>query len=414
MQVAVVGAGVVGVCTAYFLAEAGHEVVVIERRNNVAEEASFGDAGVLAYDGALPPALPGMPRVLLSHLTKPASPVFFNRLLDPAMWRWIRRWRGECEESRYRHNHERTLRLTSYSRELMQLMRERHQLDYEQNAGCLHLLRSEREVQLMQPVLGFLNEHGIAHRLLDTEMARKIEPALDADASLAGGLYFPQDESGNCPLFARQIRQQLQAMGVALHFGSEVQAIRQRDRGISLHIGEQEFAADAVVLASGADSARLLTPLGVELPFQRIRSVALTAAIRNFESAPEAALLDHAYQVAITRMDQRVRVAGTLELGTRTGAARPAALSTLFKVAGDWFPNACNYHNAAVWSGTSLMLPDGPPVVGATTASNVFVNLGHGAQGWTMAAGAGKLLADLVSNRDTDIDPEGLTAARYS
>lgn len=414
MQAAVVGAGVIGVCTAYFLAAAGHEVVVIERRNNVAEEASFGDAGILAYDGALPSALPGMPRALLSHLTKPASPVFFNRVLDPAMWRWVRRWRGECEENRYRCNHERTLRLSAYSRELMHLLRERHQLDYEQNAGSLHLLRTEREMQLLQPVLHFLHEHGIAHRLLDAEMAYKIEPALDTNTPLAGALYFPQDESGNCPLFARQIRQQLQAMGVAFHFGSEVHTIRQRDRGVSLHIGEQEFMADAVVLANGADSARLLAPLGIELPFQRVRSVALTAAIRNFESAPDAALLDQAYQVAITRMDQRVRVAGTLELGTRTGAARPAALGTLFKVADDWFPNACNYHNAAVWSGTSLMLPDGPPVIGATAARNVFVNLGHGSQGWTMAAGAGKLLADLVSNGDTDLDLEGLTPARYS
>jgi D-amino-acid dehydrogenase len=414
MQVAVVGAGVVGVCTAYFLAEAGHEVVVIERRNNVAEEASFGDAGILAYDGALPPGLPGMPRALLSHLSKPASPIFFNRLLDPAMWRWIRRWRGECEESRYRQNHERTLRLAAYSRELMQLLRERHQLDYEQNAGCLHLLRSEREMQLMQPVLQFLNEHGIAHRLVDSEMASRIEPALNTDTPLAGGLYFPQDESGNCPLFARQIRQQLQAAGVEFIFGSEVQAIRQRDRGVSLHIDEQEFAADAVVLASGADSARLLAPLGIGLPFQRVRSVALTAAIRNFESAPDAALFDDTYQVAITRMDQRVRVAGTLELGTRRGAARQAALHTLFKAAADWFPNACNYHNAAIWSGTSLMLPDGPPVIGATAVRNVFLNLGHGSQGWTMAAGAGKLLADLIANRDTDIDPQGLTPSRYS
>ncbi|HWT71173.1 MAG TPA: FAD-dependent oxidoreductase, partial [Oxalicibacterium sp.] len=292
MQAAVVGAGVIGVCTAYFLAAAGHEVVVIERRNNVAEEASFGDAGILAYDGALPSALPGMPRALLSHLTKPASPVFFNRVLDPAMWRWVRRWRGECEENRYRCNHERTLRLSAYSRELMHLLRERHQLDYEQNAGSLHLLRTEREMQLLQPVLHFLHEHGIAHRLLDAEMAYKIEPALDTNTPLAGALYFPQDESGNCPLFARQIRQQLQAMGVAFHFGSEVHTIRQRDRGVSLHIGEQEFMADAVVLANGADSARLLAPLGIELPFQRVRSVALTAAIRNFESAPDAALLD--------------------------------------------------------------------------------------------------------------------------
>lgn len=414
MQVAVVGAGVIGVCTAYFLAEAGHEVVVLERRNNVAEEASFGDAGVLAYDGAMPSALPGMPRALLSYLSKPVSPVFFNRVLDPAMWRWIRRWRSECEADRHRQNHARMLRIATYSRELMQLLRERHQLDYEQNAGCLHLLRSERDMQLMQSVLQFLGEQDIAHRLLDADMARKIEPALHPQTPLAGGLYFPQDESGNCPLFTRQLRQQAQAMGVEFYFGNEVHAIRQRDRGVSLHIDEQEFEADAVVLASGADSARLLAPLGIQLPFQRVRSVSATATIRNFESAPDAVLFDDAYQVAITRMDKRVRVAGTLELGARNGGLRQNALNTLFKVANDWFPDACNYNSATFWSGTSLMLPDGPPVTGATAVRNVFVNLGHGMSGWTMAAGAGKLLADIVSNRDTDIDTEGLTPARYS
>jgi len=416
MQVAVVGAGVIGVCTAYFLAEAGHEVVIVERRNNVAEEASFGDAGLLSYDSAMPLALPGMPRVLLSGLRKPASPLFFRRLLDPALWRWIRRWRGECEAGRYRRNHERMLRLSLYSRELMQALREQHQLDYEQNAGCLRLLRSERDMQLMQSVLQFLGEQGIAHSLVDAGTARKIEPALHPDTPLAGGLYFPQDESGNCPLFARQMRQLAQAMGVEFHFGSEVRAIRQAERGVSLHIGEQEFPAEAVVLASGADSARLLAPLGIQLPLQRVRSAAVTAPIRNFEAAPDAALFDDAYQVAITRMDKRVRVAGTLEFGARNegGALREAALHTLFKVAEDWFPQACNYNNASLWSGTGLMLPDGPPVIGATAARGVFVNLGHGAQGWTMAAGAAKLVADIVSMRDTGIDTEGLTPARYS
>jgi D-amino-acid dehydrogenase len=212
------------------------------------------------------------------------------------------------------------------------------------------------------------------------------------------------------------MRQLAHSMGVQFHFGSEVETIRQGERGVSLQIGEQTFAADAVVLASGADSARLLAPLGVQFPFQRVRSVAVTAPIRNFEAAPEAALFDHTYQVAITRMDKRVRVAGTLELGVRNegNTSRDSALHTLFKVADDWFPQSCNYHSATIWSGTSLILPDGPPVVGATAARGVFVNLGHGAQGWTMAAGAAKLVADLVSMRETDIDTEGLTPARYS
>lgn len=413
MQVAVVGAGVNGLCTAYFLAEVGHEVVVIERRNNVAEEASFGDAGILAYDSAAPIASPGVSRALMSYLTKPTSPVFFNRKLDLAMWRWIGQWRKECDAARYTVNHARMLRLAAYSREVMHYLRDRHQLDYEQTLGCTQLLRTERDVQLAQPVLNFLTENGIRHNLLDAEAAREIEPALNNATPLAAGIRFPEDESGNCPLFARQMRQQAQAIGVEFHFGGEVDAIRQRDRGVTLHIDDKEFAADAVVLATGADSAKLLAPLGFQIPLYRVKSIAATASIRNFESTPNASLMDTAYQVAITRMDKRIRIAGTFEIGARSAGLRQNALNTLLKVADDWFPDACNYNTASFWSGTSLVLPDGPPVVGATSIRNVFVNLGHGSYGWTMAAGAGKLLADIVSDRDTDIDIEGLSPARY-
>jgi D-amino-acid dehydrogenase len=230
---------------------------------------------------------------------------------------------------------------------------------------------------------------------------------------LAAALHFPDDEAGNCPLFARQMRHQAQAIGVEFHFGSEVTSIKQRDRGVVLHIDDREFQADAVVLATGADSAKLLAPLGLQLPFYRTKSVSATVPIRNFELAPDASLLDSTYQVAITRMDKRVRVAGTVELGGRSAPLRQAAMNTLLKVAEDWFPDACNYNTASFWSGTSLMMPDGPPIVGATSVRNIFVNLGHGSYGWSMAAGAGKLAADIVSDRATDIDIAGLTPARY-
>jgi D-amino-acid dehydrogenase len=269
-------------------------------------------------------------------------------------------------------------------------------------------------VQLVQPVLAFLAEHGIRHSLLDAPAARLVEPALRTDTPLAGGLYFPEDESGNCPLFARQMRQQAQNIGVEFLFGGDVRSIQQRDRGVLLHIDTREFAADAVVLATGADSAKLLMPLGLHLPVHRVGSVSATATIRNFESTPNASLVDNAYQVAITRMDKRIRVAGTMEFGARTAQLRQTALDTLLKVADDWFPDACNYNMASFWSGTSLMLPDGPPVIGATSMRNVFVNLGHGSYGWTMAAGTGKLVSDIVSDRATDIDITGLTPARYA
>lgn len=413
MQVAVVGAGVIGVCTAYFLAEAGHDVVVIERRNNVAEEASFGEAGILAPCNAAPWAMPGMPGSFFSSLWKSRSPLLLNRTLDPAMWRWIRRWLKECDAARYRINRERMHRIASYSSEITRQLRDRHQLNYEQASGCLQLFRTERDLQLAQPAFDFLLANDIRHTILDAAATRQIEPALHTDTALAGSLHFPEEESGNCPLFTRQIRSLAQAIGVQFHFGSSVKSIHRQDHGISLQIDDRSFPSDAVVLAAGIDSAKLLAPLGLHFPAYPVKSYSATAPIRNFESAPVAALMDESYKIAITRMDNRIRIAGLAELGSHTPQLRQLALSTLLKVADDWFPDACNYNTASFWSGSSLMLPDGPPLLGATPAKNVFVNIGHGSSGWPMAAGAGKLLSDIVSGREPDIDIAGLAPSRY-
>src|SRR5690606_24400319 len=214
MQVAVIGAGVVGVSTAYFLAEAGHEVVVLERRNNVAEEASFGDAGILATDAVSPWVAPGMAKSLLSLLLRQDAPLHLHRSWNPSLWRWIRRWMRESDAERYRSNRARMHRVAAYSDEIIHQLRDRHQLDYEQTAGYLQVYRSERELQLAKPAFDFLQEAGIRHDVLTMEDVRLLEPALNSSARLAGGLYLPQAESGNCPLFTRQIRQLAQTMGV--------------------------------------------------------------------------------------------------------------------------------------------------------------------------------------------------------
>lgn len=412
MQVAVVGAGVIGVCTAYFLAEAGHEVIVIERRNNVAEEASYGDSGILAPASIAPWAAPGMPKAFLSCLLKSESPLLFNRMLDPALWGWMRRWLKECDSHRYQLNRARMHRIAAYSDQIMRQLREQHQLDYEQAPGYLQLFRSERDLQLAQPAFDFLAAHGIAHEVLDAAGARAIEPALNSHTALAGSLHLPADESGNCALFTRQIRQLAQKMGVEFHFASNVKSLRQSEHGVEIRLDARSFAADRVVLASGADSAKLLAPLGLHLPTCAVKSYAATATLRNFESAPIAAVMDESYKVAITRMGKRIRVAGIAELGSRTTELRQAALNTLLKVASDWFPDACNYNTASFWSGSSLMLPDGAPLIGATAVKNILVNIGHGSTGWAMAAGSGKVLADIVSDRNPDIDLEGLTPLR--
>ncbi|WP_420473353.1 D-amino acid dehydrogenase [Noviherbaspirillum sp. ST9] len=412
-QVAVVGGGVVGVCTAYFLAEAGHDVVVIERHQNVAQEASFAHGGMVAPGYAAPWASPGMPKRILSQLFRAEAPVRLKPSLDRTMWHWVRRWMAECELERYRINRSRMQRLALYSRDILRQMRDYYQIDYEQTQGVLQLFRTEKDRLLAAPGIELLAENGLPHEILDAEGVRAIEPALASDTPLAGGIYLPQDEAGNCPLFTKRLKQIASSIGVQFHFTSTVHAIETESRGVALQIDEGRYPADAVVVAAGIDSASLLKPLGIHVPMYPVTGYSATAHIKNFEHAPQAAVVDEAYRVAITRLGGRVRIAGTAELGARSDALRDRALRTLLKVGSDWFPDAANYSQANFWTGIRPMLPDGPPLIGATPVRNVFVNIGHGSNGWTMAAGSGKVLADVISGYAPDIDMDGLTLSRY-
>ena len=282
MQVAVIGGGVIGVCTAYFLAAAGHEVVVVERYGNVAQETSSGNAGIIAPGYVAPWAAPGMPRKILSYLFKSESPVLLKPAMNRELWRWARMWLKECELDRYRTNRTRMQRVASYSRELLQKLTEHYALDYEQTAGVLQLFRSQRELDLARPAIDLLTESGLAHRMVDADEARLIEPALSAHTPLAAALHLPQDESGNCPLFTRQLRHIAESMGAEFHFNSHVSAISSEGARVSIHIGERTFSADAVVIAAGFDSIHLLEPLGVHIPLYPVKGYSATAVIKDF------------------------------------------------------------------------------------------------------------------------------------
>lgn len=413
MQVAVVGGGVVGVCTAYFLAAAGHDVVVLERCGNVAQETSFGDAGLVSPGNALPWAMPGMPKKLLSSLFKSESPVLLKKKLDPKLWRWIRQWLDECELQRYRANGERMQRLARYSRQMLQQLREYHELQYEHTHGALQLFRNSHELKLAQPALDLLAESEIRHKLIEPDEARQIEPSLAKHAPLVAALHLPQDEVGNCPLFTRQLKNIVQAAGVEFHFNSAVEALQPEGHGISFKIGDRSFHADAVVVAAGIDSLKLLEPLGIDLPVYPVKAYSGTAPIKNFDRAPHSALMDETYKVAIARLGSRIRIAGTAELGSADMELHEGALRTLVKVAEDWFPGAANYNASTFWCGIQPTLPDGPPLIGDTPVRNLYINIGHGSCAWTMAVGSGKILSDLISGTEPDIDTEGFGYWRY-
>ena len=412
-QIVVIGGGVVGVCTAYFLAQSGHDVAVIERHENVAEEASFGNAGMISPSAAAPWALPGMPRSILKTLFRPESPVLLRPRMDRALWRWIRQWMSECELERYRINRTRMQRVAFYSQDILNELCSAHEIEYEQTQGMLQVFRSPQDMRLAEPALALLAEYEIPHKLMDSDEARTIEPSLAYGPVLAGALHLPRDEAGNCPLFTKRLKQIAGSIGVNFHFASEVKAIEADAGRISLLIEDQRFSVDAAVVAAGMESARLLKPLGIHVPMYPVQGYSATAAIKNFEEAPIGTLLDESFKVAITRMGSRVRVSGIAELGVGPDELQQRALRTLVKVGSDWFPQAANYAASNFWKGVHAMLPDGAPLLGATPVRNLYINIGHGSSGWTMAAGAGKAVADIVCGQVPEIDMDGLTLARY-
>ena len=414
MRVVVVGAGIIGVCTAYALRRAGFDVTVLERRSGVAQEASFAKAGVLAPGYVGPWAAPGMPRKVLSYLLRPEAPVVFRPSASPALWRWLRRWLRECNLERYRRNRARMQRLAFYSQSELRAVRTLHAVEYEQATGYLQLFRTEQEVAASATTRALLGELGVRHALMDAAQCRTLEPALHPATALAGGLHLPEDETGNCAYFAHQLKDIAVRDGVEFRFGVDVQGFELASGRIEcVRTAAGPVRADAYVLAGGVDSAPLLAHIGIRLPLLAVKGYSATAPITAFEHAPFISVMDETYKVAITRLGNRLRVAGTAELGTRGMELRDNALRTLLKVAHDWFPYATSFRQGKFWIGARPMLPDGPPVLGRTPIGNLYLNTGHGSSGWVMAMGSARIVADVIAARETAIDLDGLTLDRY-
>lgn len=408
-QVVVIGAGIVGLSTAYYLAQAGLDVAVLERRGNVAEEASFGQSGLIAPGCITPPATPDMAKAIVSALFSSEGSIILKPKMDRTLWRWLRLWMDECDVERYRANAARLRRLAHYSQRLLLDIEEMHQPEFEQTEGAMQLFRTAQEFDGAHAMSELLAAAGIQARLVDAEAARTLEPGLSADTPLAGAMYLPEDLSGNCALFARQLKQITQALGVQFHFSSTVDALEPNANGIGIRIGDQRFTVDAVVVAAGCGSADLLSPLGIRPHIEAVKGYAATAPLKDFDSAPQGSILDTTYQVAVSRMGTRVRVAGIFEPGVYNNEIHKKAIRTLIKVGSDWFPGAANYNTSHFWAGLRPVMPNGAPILGPTSVPNLYVNTGHGAAGWSLAAGSGKIVSDILLRNVPEIDLEGLT-----
>ena len=422
MRVAVIGAGIVGVTTAFELASDGHQVTVFERRASVAEETSFGNAGVVAPGYVTPWAAPGMPAKVLRHLLSRHAPVRLARPLAPGQLGWIWRWWRACRAPVYAANRTRLYRLARYSQQRLALLSSSLRLEHEQARGYLVLLRTARDLTAARGSLRLLAELGINFHLIDGARARGIERGLNPDTPLHAAVHRPDDGVGNCRQFAHLLRAEAQQRDAVFRFGRSVHHLDGGQQPAVWHQANGSTEAptpevfDAVVVCAALGSRGLLKPLGLRLPLVAVHGYSITAPLRRVEShphlGPASAVMDEKYKVAISRLGQRVRVAGSAELGGDLAQHNAAAIHTLHKVLDDWYPGCAQHGQVQAWKGARPMLPDGPPVLGASGVPGVWLNLGHGSSGWALACGSARVLADQLAGRAPAIDVEGLDVAR--
>ena len=415
MRVIVLGSGVIGVASAYYLAKQGATVTVLDRQPGPAEETSFGNAGQISPGYSTPWAAPGIPFKAVKWMFQHHAPLAIN--MDGSMWQlqWMAQMLKNCNPQSYAINKERMTRVAEYSRDCLRELRKDTGIHYENRAkGTLQVFRNEAQLEAVQRDIQVLKECGVDYELLLKEDLAKVEPALAyAQDKLVGGLHLPNDETGDCYLFTNALADLAKGLGVDFKFNQKVEKlVVEGDEIKGVVVDGQVLTADRYVLAFGSYSRDLLKPLHLDLPVYPVKGYSLTIPIVDPAFAPQSTVLDETYKIAITRCDERIRVGGMAELSGFSHALNENRRATLQMVTQDLFPGG-DMAQASFWTGLRPMTPDSTPIIGATRFKNLFLNTGHGTLGWTMACGSGKLISDLVLNHTPDINTEGLSIKRY-
>jgi D-amino-acid dehydrogenase len=328
------------------------------------------------------------------------------------MWRWFR----ACKADTYLANRGQLQRLAFYSRERLHQITSDLQLDYDRSDGYMVMLRSEADRKMVQMSLQVLRDAGVSFSELDSADARKLEPALNPDTEFAGAIHLPADEVGNCRQFALMLKNECLRRGVKFCFNTTVKPLERAAPSRLMIEGDPEPRAfEAVAVCAGVTCAPLLRPLGLKVPLAAVYGYSISASIREPLNAPRSAIMDERYKVAISRLGNRIRVAGSAEIGGSPGRHRASSIQTLYKVLHDWFPGAATQSSGVqVWKGARPMLPDGPPLVGAGGAPGVWLNLGHGSSGWALSCGSARALADLMGGRTPSVSLQGMDPGRLT
>ena len=418
MKVVVLGAGIIGTTSAYFLAKQGHEVTVIDRQDSVSMETSHANAGCLSYGFTSPWASPGLPFSVLKWVLTGRSPLIINPNMSVETIKFLYRMYKNCNSRSYEINKSRMLRVANYSQKALLEIETDFDLYYEQKKqGSLQLFWDSKEIEKAQKDIAILDKFNINSQLLSAEECVKIEPGLQyVKNKLAGGIQFMDDFTGNCYLFSTEVYKKCVEMGVNFEFNTEIKSLQIiNDKIASVSTDSGEIKADCYSVSLGSYSTKILSKIGIEIPIYPVKGYSITLPVLSNEDAPQSTIMDEKNKIAITRLGDRIRVAGMAHLTDFDKNLRTKSLDSLMSGLDLLFPKSYESSKETnFWTGFRPSTPDGTPIIGPTPFNNLFLNTGHGTLGWTMSAGSGKLLANLVSGIDPEISTEGIDMSRYS
>lgn len=411
MKVLILGAGVVGVSSAWYLSQAGHEVTVIDRQSAAALETSFANGGQISVSHAEPWSNPHAPARALAWMGREDAPLLFRLRWDPALFDWSWRFLRECTPGRTRENIRDIVALALYSRELLKILREDTGIEYDHlERGILHVYTDPKEFAASIEASKVLREFGCDRRTVDADECVAIEPALSATRPiLVGGDYTPLDESGDALTFSQNLAHLCQKRGVTFRYGLEVERLlgeTGKVAGVRVRTPEgasEVLQADAYVAALGSYTPQHVRPLGIHLPVYPAKGYSATIPLGEDSVAPSVAMTDDGHKLVFSRLGQRLRVAGTAEFNGYNTALNEIRCQALIKRTHQLFPELRPAGDPVFWCGLRPSTPSNVPYVGRSRVPNLYLNTGHGTLGWTMACGAGSALADIVDGREPPV-----------
>ena len=407
MKVLVLGAGVIGTCTAWYLTQQGHEVTVVDRREGAGLETSFANGGQISVCHAEPWANPDAPLKILQWLTQDDAPLLFRLRMDPHQWSWGLRFLVECLPGHTRANIGEIVKLSLYSRASLQALRAETAIAYDElELGILHYYTDRAEFDRAVAAASIMRKYGLDREVETVDQAVKLEPALAASRDkIVGATYTSSDESGDAYLFTKRLAQMAAAKGCRFEYGRPIEAIEAAGGEVSgVRVAGAVMKADAYVVALGSYSPLLTRPIGLDLPVYPAKGYSASVPIRDASKAPRVSLTDDGAKIVLTRLGDRIRIAGTAELSGYSTDLNTVRCEALTRRAAEMFPEAGHYDRATYWTGLRPSTPSNVPLIGRTRYRNLFLNTGHGTLGWTMAAGSGRALADIVSGKKPDVD----------